>query len=157
MAPPSSLASISIAKEHCRPPIYLSRAYYVSDCVTHIITAYTVWYVTTFHVTFLSVTHHVRTYVLSENRSLIQSLTLTRSAMNPHRLLNKVDANYRAYRIRSFVGVLTRHLMDPNKYTSWTLLLGLWAPDNTHSPSVLHNYDWAVLVPWTYFNGSWCS
>jgi len=24
--------------------------------------------------------------------------------------------------------VLTRHLMEPNKYVSWTLLLGLWAP-----------------------------
>ena len=36
--------------------------------------------------------------------------------MNPHRLLNEVGANYSAYRIRSFVGVLTRHLMEPNKY-----------------------------------------
>jgi len=32
--------------------------------------------------------------------------------MNPHRLLNEVGANYSAYRIRSFVGVLTRHLMN---------------------------------------------
>ena len=48
--------------------------------------------------------------------------------MNPHRLLNEVGANYSTYRIRSFVGVLTRHLMEPNKYASWTLLLGLWAP-----------------------------
>ena len=48
--------------------------------------------------------------------------------MNPHRLLNEVGANYSAYPIRSFVGVLTRHLMEPNKYASWTLLLGLWAP-----------------------------
>ena len=46
--------------------------------------------------------------------------------MNPHRL-NEVGANYSAYNIRSFVEVLTRHLMEPNKYTSWMLLLGLWA------------------------------
>ena len=46
--------------------------------------------------------------------------------MNPHRLLNEVGANYSTYRIRSFVGVLTRHLMEPNKYASWTLLLGYW-------------------------------
>ena len=26
------------------------------------------------------------------------------------------------------MGVITRHLMEPNKYASWTLLLGLWAP-----------------------------
>ena len=25
--------------------------------------------------------------------------------------------------------MLTRHLMEPNKYASWTLLLRLWAPD----------------------------
>jgi len=31
--------------------------------MTHIIMANTIWYVTTFCVTFLSVTHHVRTYV----------------------------------------------------------------------------------------------
>jgi len=46
--------------------IYLSRAYLsVSDCVTHIwpIPRPCLWYVTTFRVTFLSVTHHVRTYV----------------------------------------------------------------------------------------------
>ena len=49
--------------------------------------------------------------------------------MNPHRLLNEVGANYSAYPIRSFVRVLSRHLMEPNKYASWTLLLGLWAPD----------------------------
>ena len=48
--------------------------------------------------------------------------------MNPHRLLNEGGANYSAYRIRSFVGVLTRHLMEPNKYASRTLLPGLWAP-----------------------------
>ena len=39
------------------------------------------WYATTFRVTFLSVTHHVRTYVLCENRSSIQSLALMRSAI----------------------------------------------------------------------------
>ena len=55
--------------------------------------------------------------------------------MNPHRLLNEVGANYSAYRIRSFVGVLTRHLMEPNKYASWTLLLGLWAPASTEYKS----------------------
>ena len=49
--------------------------------------------------------------------------------MNPHRLLNKVGANYSAYCTRNFVGVLTRHLIEHNKYASWTLLLGLWAPD----------------------------
>ena len=48
--------------------------------------------------------------------------------MNPHKLLNEVGANYSTYCIRSFVGVLTRHLMEPNKYASWTLLLRLWAP-----------------------------
>ena len=56
--------------------IYLSRAYLsVSDCVTHIRPIYLgatcLWYVTTFRVTFLSVTRHVRTYVLCENRSSI--------------------------------------------------------------------------------------
>jgi len=30
------------------------------------------------------------------------------------------------------VGVLTRHLMESNKYASWTLLLGLWAPGRSH-------------------------
>ena len=52
--------------------------------------------------------------------------------MSPHRLLNEVGANYSAYRIRSLVGVLNRHLMEPNKYGSWTLLLGLWAPAITN-------------------------
>jgi len=45
----------------------------------------TVWH--TFRVTFLSVTNHVcmhvRTYILFENRSSIQSLTLMRSAISP--------------------------------------------------------------------------
>jgi len=54
--------------------------------------------------------------------------------MNPHRLLNEVGANYSAYRTRNFVGVLTRHLIhvEHNKYASWTLLLGLWAPGGTY-------------------------
>jgi len=70
--------------------IYLSRAYLnVSDCVTHIwpVPRPCLWYVSTFRVTFLSVTHHIRTYVrthvrthvLCENRSSIQSLALMRS------------------------------------------------------------------------------
>jgi len=50
------------------------------------------WYVTTFRVTFLSVTHHVRThvctYVPCENRSWIQSLALMRSAIKPIVMLN---------------------------------------------------------------------
>ena len=50
--------------------------------------------------------------------------------MNPHRLLNEEGANASAYRVRSFVGVLTRHLMEPNKYTSRMLFLRLWAPGN---------------------------
>ena len=53
------------------------------------------WYVTTFRVTFLSVTHqvrtyvctHVRTYVLCENGSSIQSLALMRSAIIEHQCL----------------------------------------------------------------------
>ena len=55
--------------------------------------------------------------------------------MNPHRLLNEVGANYSAYRIRSFVGVLTQHLMEPNKYASWPVGVGgggLWAPTLVH-------------------------
>ena len=61
---------------------YLSRAYLdVSDGVTHI------WpipraldraYVWTFRRTFLSMTHHVRTYVVGEDKSSIQSLMLMR-------------------------------------------------------------------------------
>jgi len=44
--------------------IYLSRAYLnVSDCVTHTWPRPRPWYVTTFRVTFLSVTHHIRMYV----------------------------------------------------------------------------------------------
>ena len=52
--------------------------------------------------------------------------------MNPHRLLNEVGTNYSTYRTRNFVGVLTRHLIENNKYASWTLLLGLWAPGFTY-------------------------
>ena len=52
--------------------------------------------------------------------------------MNPHRLLNEVGVNYSPYHIRNFVGVLTRHLMEHNKYASWTLVLGLWAPADVH-------------------------
>ena len=44
--------------------------------------------------------------------------------MNPHRLLNKIGSNYSAYCIRSFVGVLTRHLMEPNKYATWSSFWG---------------------------------
>ena len=40
------------------------------------------WYVMTFPVTFLSVTHHICTYILRENRSSIQSLALMCSAIN---------------------------------------------------------------------------
>ena len=64
--------------------------------------------------------------------------------MNPHRHFNEVGANYSAYRIRSFVGVLTRHLMEPNKYASWTLLLGLWAPGNGKDTRVATNRVWEV-------------
>jgi len=67
------------------PSAHLSKlSIHVSECVTY---GLYLWYVTTFHVTFLSVTHHVRThvyirtYVLCENRSPIQSLALMRSEM----------------------------------------------------------------------------
>ena len=54
----------------------------ISECVrlcdAHM--AYT-YGVTTFRVTFLSMTHHVRMYVLCENRSSIQSLALMRLAI----------------------------------------------------------------------------
>jgi len=59
-------------------------------------------------------------------------VTTTHFHMNPHRLPNKVGENYSTYCIRSFVGVLTRHLMEPNKCASWMLLLGLWAPGTIH-------------------------
>ena len=86
-AVPSSPASISIAKECCHPPIYLSQAYLnVSDRMTHIIMAYTIIMVCN------NIPHditecdtpcmYVCTYVLSENRSSIQSLTLMRSAIS---------------------------------------------------------------------------
>jgi len=46
------------------------------------------------------------------------------------------------------VGVLTRHLMEPNKYASWTLLLGLWAPDTMY---LLHQY--VITLPRYVFGG----
>jgi len=66
-------------RHHQKRPVacnqYLSRAYLtVSDCVSTY--GPYIWYVTTFYVTFLSVTHHIRTYILCENISSIQSLTL---------------------------------------------------------------------------------
>ena len=77
--------------------------------------------------------------------------------MNPHRLLNEVGANYSAYRTRNFVGVLTRHLIEHNKYASWMLLLGLWAPANSQlaiffctkqmllvADSVINTYNYAI-------------
>ena len=51
----------------------------------------------------------------------------------PSRL--EVGVNYSAYCIRSFMVVLTQHLMESNKYASWMLLLGLWAPANTQVES----------------------
>ena len=36
------------------------------------------------------------------------------------------------------MGVLTRHLVEPNTYASWTLLLGLWAPALIYLPSFTH-------------------
>ena len=43
--------------------------------------------------------------------------------MNPHRVLNEVGVNFSANRIRHFVGVLTRHLMEPNKHGYGLLVL----------------------------------
>ena len=55
------------------------------------------WYVTTFRVTFQSVTHHVRThvrtYVLCENRSRIQSLALMRSAIKWACIIELADSD----------------------------------------------------------------
>ena len=48
--------------------------------------------------------------------------------MNLHRLLNEVGANYSAYRVRSFVGVLTQHQMEANKCASRMFLPRLWSP-----------------------------
>ena len=69
-------AAMAPLRRRPRPPspssaIYLSRAYLnVSNCVTHInyygLGPACLWYVTIFRVTFLSVTHHVRTYVLCD-------------------------------------------------------------------------------------------
>jgi len=42
------------------------------------------------------------------------------------------------------VGLLTRHLMEPNKYASWTLLLGLWAPGNGKDTRVATDQVWEV-------------
>ena len=81
-ATPSSPTSISIAKGRCHPPIHLSRAYLnVSHCVTHI------WPIP---MVCNNIPHdiperdlprmYVRTYILCENRSSIQSLALMRSA-----------------------------------------------------------------------------
>ena len=66
--------------------------------------------------------------------------------MNPRRLLtcNEVGANYSTYRIRSFVGVLTRHLMEPNKYASWTLLLGLWDLVNMYPQNITVRLKFSV-------------
>ena len=81
---PSSPLSMNAVRDQ-----YLSRPYLnVSDPVYGL----HLWCVTTFRVTFLSVTHHVRTYVrthirtyvLCQNRSLIQSLALMRSAISDH-------------------------------------------------------------------------
>jgi len=77
-AAPSSPTSISIVKECCYPYIYLSRAYLnMSDCVTHI------WPIPMVcNDIRRDIPKHdppptyVRTYILCENRSLIQSLAL---------------------------------------------------------------------------------
>jgi len=66
--------------------------------------------------------------------------------MNPRRLLNEVGANYSAYRIRSFLGVLTQHLMEPSKYANWTLLLGLWAPDGNMADKMCLEIIMVVFV-----------
>ena len=82
------VCAVYSAKEHCRPQST------TSIWVKYIWVYQTVWrtyglylwpwvgdtYVTTFHMTFLSVTHHIRTYILCENRSSIQSISLMRSA-----------------------------------------------------------------------------
>ena len=86
----------AMAPPHRRPrppsPSPKNAVIYPSIWVEHIWMCQTVWckyglylwYVTTFRRTFLSVTHHVRTYVCTyvfcENRSSIQSLTLMCSA-----------------------------------------------------------------------------
>jgi len=77
MAPPCSRPqppSPSPKNTVVRPSIWVEHISMFRLCDAHV--AYT-----TFHVTFLSMTHHVRTYILGENRSLIQSLALMRSAI----------------------------------------------------------------------------
>ena len=74
--------------------------------------------------------------------------------MNPHRLLNEVGANYSAYRTRNFVGVLTRHLIEHNKYASWTLLLGLWAPGMKHGKIIYTLLENAALFCYVHVSPS---
>ena len=81
-------AAMAPLKECCRLRSISESYLNVSDYVTHTslhMARLSLWYATTFRVTFLSVTHHVRTcirtYVLCENRSSIQSLVLMRSAI----------------------------------------------------------------------------
>ena len=66
--------------------------------------------------------------------------------MNPRRLLNEVGVNYSAYRIRSFLRVLTQHLMEPSKYANWTLLLRLWAPDGNKADKMCLEIIMVVFV-----------
>ena len=66
--------------------------------------------------------------------------------MNPRRILNEVGANYSAYCIRSFLGVLTQHLMEPKKYASLTLILGLWAPDGNKADKMCLEIIMVVFV-----------
>ena len=83
---PSSSTSIYITKERHRPRSISESSIYecVKLCDAHIYGLY-LWYVMAFRMKFLSVTHHVHThihtYILCENRSLIQSLVLMRSAI----------------------------------------------------------------------------
>ena len=69
----------------------------ISECVTY--TQY-LWYVTTFRVTFLSVTHHICMDVLCENRSSIQSpalmcsAILTKILLQVHILSNHSDCKF---------------------------------------------------------------
>jgi len=72
----------------------------VSECDAHM--AYTYAYgMTTFHLTFLSVTHHIRTYVLCETRSSIQSLALMCSA---------IMIDYRVYTAYVHMGMAASNL-----------------------------------------------
>ena len=76
MAPLPRPTSASIVKERCRPRSISESS--VSECV-RLCDAHTLhmdmaglylWYATTFRVTFLSVTHHVRTYARTYIRTL---------------------------------------------------------------------------------------